>query len=754
DARANDPPANGRPRPATAGGATAAPEAVRSIAYPDWANPNAPVATNNSYTVAEDKTVSFDPTADDTDADGHPVVLKEWPATTQYGVVRPDDGKLKYIPNPDFYGTDYFSYTVTDGEKTATADVTITVSPVNDPVQAYNDAFVFTRPTTQGTMTVGFDLVANDVDWDPQTVGAVPVEPFSLGAAGKASVGASGVGTWEIAPGFLGKTSFSYTATDKSGSTSTATVTLWAILQGTPGKPVTADPDVFPVGRKAIGGSVTPNDRVDGVTADGSNSVAVLVAAPTFGRLTAFGTDGVFAYTPHWSRTDFSFTYRLFRADGLGMTAVTAVQLPKVNLKAYHGAYPRGGNPVEVGVQNQNVTGAFTVANLNDSDPDGIQDNDDPDVPAVQPAGGEVDLIRLELLKPNDPRQNNPRKVRLEVTQRPEAVRLWKQPTKGVGQQIALDKTNGVEYGLGDFPANGILTVWAEIVAWSTAVGDVGFKMTYDGEADEAVATAIWTEGDSKWAGAGFYNTAATPWPAEANNPLKLTHQKTTGSTTLGPFDNKWVNEGKDKIANTADDEYRTGNSMLMRFTVFPGNLGQFAPAVVKLDIGRTMNLRELQADAKGNGAFTPDMKFPAWMEIVNDVNPRDNDTDLRYRDATGPHITAYLFSGDSPGSPGKLTKVTTADYFFRMPDGSVLPIRGGNLAQQFNAYEFVRVSIGAEFKNQNNIVEGSRSSVYYPWYSRIHIESVDPGGGNPWVWERGAEENNASGTGHQDFTF
>ena len=36
-------------------------------------------------------------------------------------------------PQPDFHGTDSFTYTVTEGTHTATATVTITVDPVNDP---------------------------------------------------------------------------------------------------------------------------------------------------------------------------------------------------------------------------------------------------------------------------------------------------------------------------------------------------------------------------------------------------------------------------------------------------------------------------------------------------------------------------------------------------------------------------------------------------------------------------------------------
>ena len=46
---------------------------------------------------------------------------------------------MTYAPSPDFYGTDSFTYTVTDGNASDTATVTVTVSPVNDAPVAVAD---------------------------------------------------------------------------------------------------------------------------------------------------------------------------------------------------------------------------------------------------------------------------------------------------------------------------------------------------------------------------------------------------------------------------------------------------------------------------------------------------------------------------------------------------------------------------------------------------------------------------------------
>src|SRR5690606_22875510 len=72
------------------------------------------------------------------------------------------DGSYTYTPAADYHGPDTFTYTVSDGSVTVERTVAITVTPVNDPPVAADDAFV----TPEDTDYSGTLPVATDVDGD------------------------------------------------------------------------------------------------------------------------------------------------------------------------------------------------------------------------------------------------------------------------------------------------------------------------------------------------------------------------------------------------------------------------------------------------------------------------------------------------------------------------------------------------------------------------------------------------------------
>jgi len=92
---------------------------------------NPPTAIADNASTSEDTLVTIDVLANDTDADGD--TLSVTSATATNGTVTINaNGTLTYQGNQDFNGTDVINYTVSDGELSDTATVTVTVNAVND----------------------------------------------------------------------------------------------------------------------------------------------------------------------------------------------------------------------------------------------------------------------------------------------------------------------------------------------------------------------------------------------------------------------------------------------------------------------------------------------------------------------------------------------------------------------------------------------------------------------------------------------
>ncbi len=87
-------------------------------------------AADDSLETEEDTVGNVDVLANDTPAGALEVIESTDGAS---GTVSCDPSGCGYDPAQDFNGSDSFTYTVSDGESQATATVSVTVSPVNDP---------------------------------------------------------------------------------------------------------------------------------------------------------------------------------------------------------------------------------------------------------------------------------------------------------------------------------------------------------------------------------------------------------------------------------------------------------------------------------------------------------------------------------------------------------------------------------------------------------------------------------------------
>ena len=99
-----------------------------------------PVANDDAAEVAEDGAVAIDVVANDVDLDGNldptSVTVSTQPSNGTVSV-DPVTGAITYEPDPDFTGTDIFTYEVCDTDGVCdTATVTVEVDPVDDAPEA------------------------------------------------------------------------------------------------------------------------------------------------------------------------------------------------------------------------------------------------------------------------------------------------------------------------------------------------------------------------------------------------------------------------------------------------------------------------------------------------------------------------------------------------------------------------------------------------------------------------------------------
>ena len=231
---------------------------------------DAPVAYDDSATTSEDTAVTVAVSANDTDVDGLvvPTSAAVLNSPSNGSLVNNGDGTITYTPNPNFNGTDTFSYTIADDDgATDSAIVFITVTPVNDaPVVTGNpDA------TTDEGGSVTTDVLSNatDADGDPLTVTV-----DTQGTNGLASVNSDGTITYTHDGSETTSDSYTYTISDGNGGSDSGVVFITVT-------PVNDAP--VPVAPTSSVGTLMPTaspDDDDDDHDDHSDSLPVIPAHP------------------------------------------------------------------------------------------------------------------------------------------------------------------------------------------------------------------------------------------------------------------------------------------------------------------------------------------------------------------------------------------------------------------------------------------------------------------------------------------
>ena len=123
-----------------------------------------PVAQNDTATTKEGKPININVLGNDSDSDGDSLTITNVTQPNHGTATINADGTVTYTPNNNWYGTDSFNYTISDGnEGIATATVNITVN------QAISDLYIKTttssqNPTVGETFTLTYKLGNNGPD--------------------------------------------------------------------------------------------------------------------------------------------------------------------------------------------------------------------------------------------------------------------------------------------------------------------------------------------------------------------------------------------------------------------------------------------------------------------------------------------------------------------------------------------------------------------------------------------------------------
>ncbi len=286
-----------------------------------------PTATGESYLVAEDSTLTIPAPgvlSNDNDQDGDALRALLVGGVANGTLSLNTNGSFVYTPNPNYAGSDSFTYRATDGNATSSvATVTLTVTAVNDTPVAANDAFTVGEDGVLNMPAPG--VLSNDADAEGTLLSAILVSGVAHG-----TLNLNGNGAFAYTPNanFNGTDSFTYRCTDGQSTSAVATVTI--TITSVNDIPVAVN-DVYTVTEDAtltVGGSgVLANDT----DSDGGTLSAVLVSGPSNGTLT-FSPNGSFSYTPalNFYGSDF-FTYRANDGIANSVAATVAITVSPAN---------------------------------------------------------------------------------------------------------------------------------------------------------------------------------------------------------------------------------------------------------------------------------------------------------------------------------------------------------------------------------------------------------------------------------------
>ncbi|MFC4701140.1 tandem-95 repeat protein [Glaciecola siphonariae] len=314
-------------------------------------NNRMPIASNDTLTMNEDgSAITIMPLSNDTDADsGQSLGIVSVGAGSAGGTISLDalNGTIDYQPLPDFFGSEVFTYIISDGAGGfSTGTVTVNVTPSPDAPVANPDT-----ANTNEDVPVTIDVLANDTDADNDTLSV----SSASSSEGTVSISPDGDVVFTPNQDFTGVATITYTVDDGNGGTDTATVTVNVAPVNDPptaaGQSLTTPEDTL----LTIDPLLNAND-IDGDTLSISN-------LSTSNGTVSINPDGTLNFVPAPDYTGpVTITYNVDDGNGGSVPVTVTVNVSPVN------------DPPVANADSATTTEdtAVTVNLLaNDSDPDG-----------------------------------------------------------------------------------------------------------------------------------------------------------------------------------------------------------------------------------------------------------------------------------------------------------------------------------------------------------------------------------------------
>jgi len=250
---------------------------------------DAPVADAISATVIEDAVASITLTGSDADGDTLTYAIVASPAN---GTVTLSGETVTYTPNPNYSGSDSFTFKVNDGTvDSATVDVSITVIAVNDaPVAGAG----ITATTNEDTATP-ITLTGSDTDGDTLSYSLV-AQP----ANGTVTL-TDNIATYTPSANYNGSDSFSFTANDGTVDSAPATVSLAVIA--------VSDAPVADAISATVNEDAVASITLTGSDADGDTLTYAINTGSTNGAVVISGNTVTYTPNPNFNGSD-SFTFK------------------------------------------------------------------------------------------------------------------------------------------------------------------------------------------------------------------------------------------------------------------------------------------------------------------------------------------------------------------------------------------------------------------------------------------------------------